>query len=75
MVGRHRSTLTLTMLQVPQGAGKYHGGQQAGATQDVEALAATTSLQEPAESDSEGSMPPIDSGNDSDMEDASSSEE
>ena len=72
MVGWHRSTLTLTMLQVPQGAGKYHGGQQAGATQDIEALAATTSLQEPAESDSEGFHASHRLWNDSDMEDASS---
>ena len=63
------------MLQAPQGAGTGDSVLQAGGPQDGNALAVAPKLTVPAESDSEGSMPPIDSGNESDIEDASSGEE
>ena len=70
-----RAALILGMLQAPQGAGSAHKKSQAGRPQDGKAFADTPKLPEPAESDSEGSMPLIDSGNDSDMDNASSDDE
>ena len=63
------------MLQALQGGGEEDKMLQSGDISEVMAQAASPKPIEPAESDSEGSMPSIDSGNDTGDEDARSEEE
>ena len=60
------------VVQVPQRGGTGRRTLQADSPHEGKSPAAERMLPEPMESDSEGSMPLIDSGNESDMEDASS---